>query len=89
MGKLTGIVVNEGSGKTASAHDLRRSFGHRWAPRLMPIHLMSLMRHENIQTTMDCYVDIDPAETAEKVWKEYRNVCTTAEKVVGPQGFEP
>ena len=37
--------------KTASAHDLRRAFGERWAARLMPAQLMELMRHETIETT--------------------------------------
>ncbi|MFM7414141.1 MAG: hypothetical protein ACKO6E_13180, partial [Planctomycetota bacterium] len=42
--------------KTASAHDLRRAFGERWAARLMPAQLMELMRHESIDTTLSYYV---------------------------------
>lgn len=42
--------------KTASAHDLGRSFGERWASRLMPAELMELMRHESIETTLAYYV---------------------------------
>ena len=34
--------------KFASAHDLRRSFGERWAERVLPKVLMELMRHESI-----------------------------------------
>ena len=43
IGKKAGVVVNKADGKFASAHDLRRSFGTRWAPRVKPI---TLMRHE-------------------------------------------
>lgn len=42
--------------KYASAHDLHRSFGERWAARVMPQILMQLMRHEAIETTMRYYV---------------------------------
>ena len=42
--------------KFASAHDLRRSFGERWAERVLPKVLMELMRHESIGTTMRFYV---------------------------------
>ncbi len=37
-------------------HDLRRSFGERWATRVMPQVLMELMRHESIEATMNYYV---------------------------------
>ncbi len=36
IGKKAGVVVSPESGKTASAHDLRRSFGTRWARKVMP-----------------------------------------------------
>lgn len=50
--------VNAKSGKTkcATAHDLRRSFGTRWASRVMPAVLQQMMRHASIQTTMRFYV---------------------------------
>jgi len=38
--------------KYASAHDLRRAFGERWAARIMPAQLKDLMRHESIETTL-------------------------------------
>src|SRR5687768_9581479 len=48
FGRAAGIVVDEkGKKKHASAHDLRRSFGERWARKVMPQVLMELMRHEN------------------------------------------
>jgi hypothetical protein len=32
IGELAGVLVSKAEGKFASAHDLRRSFGTRWAP---------------------------------------------------------
>ena len=55
FGKAAKIIVNSRS-KFASAHDLRRSFGERWAMRVMPQLLMQLMRHSSIETTMRFYV---------------------------------
>jgi integrase len=58
-----------GKVKFASAHDLRRSFGTRWA-RLVPTAvLMQLMRHESIQTTNADYVDLDADEIAEDLYR--------------------
>ena len=70
IGKAAGVKVSEIGGKVkfASAHDLRRSFGTRWAKRLMPAQLMVLMRHENINTTMKFYVDLPASELAEELW---------------------
>ena len=45
-----------------SAHDLRRSFGERWASRLMPQVLKELMRHESIETTLNFYVGTQRAD---------------------------
>lgn len=42
--------------KCATAHDLRRSFGTRWASLVMPAVLQTMMRHASIQTTMSFYV---------------------------------
>ena len=49
-------------------HDLRRSFGSRWADKVKPHILQQLMRHENIKTTMDYYVQSEAEEIAEAVW---------------------
>ena len=54
--------------KYASAHDLRRSFGERWAARIMPQLLMQLMRHEAIETTMKYYVGRNAETTADALW---------------------
>lgn len=48
----------------ASAHDLRRAFGERWAKRVMPMVLKELMRHESVTTTEKYYVGINAQETA-------------------------
>jgi integrase len=54
--------------KYASAHDLRRSFGSRWALRVMPIYLKELMRHSNIATTMRYYIEVQAQELAATIW---------------------
>lgn len=60
--------VRVGVDKTASAHDLRRAFGERWASRLMPAQLMELMRHESIETTLSFYVGRNAERTAAILW---------------------
>lgn len=66
IGKAAGILVNET--KYASAQDFRRSFGFRWAKRVLPSVLKELMRHSDIQTTMQFYVGILADDAAEIVW---------------------
>jgi len=73
IGKKAGVVVNKADGKFASAHDLRRAFGTRWAKRVMPAVLRRLMRHSSIATTMGYYVDLDSAEVADQLWASYGN----------------
>ena len=60
--------MNRDTGKCASAHDLRRAFGQRWAARIMPQILMQLMRHEDISTTMKFYVGKEAEATADVLW---------------------
>jgi integrase len=57
------------AGRHAGAHDLRRSFATRWAPRLAPAVLQKLMRHTSITTTMKYYVDLDSQQLAELLWR--------------------
>jgi integrase len=87
IGKAAGVVVDERKKrgevvrKFASAHDLRRAFGKRWAARLMPNDLRELMRHEDISTTMKFYVGQSAEETADKIWQAAGNtVGNTAER---------
>ncbi len=64
------IVSRDGSEVTyATAHDLRRSFGDRWALRVMPVVLKELMRHASIETTMKYYVGRSAEQTAGIVWQ--------------------
>lgn len=69
IGEAAGIVVNHAPLKYASAHDLRRSFGERWARRVMPAILMQLMRHESIETTMKYYVGREAETTADLLYQ--------------------
>lgn len=71
-GKSAGVKVSTDAKsrklKFASAHDLRRSFGERWASRVMPQVLMVLMRHESIETTMKYYVGRNAQTAADVLW---------------------
>jgi integrase len=71
IGKKAGVVVNKADGKFATAHDLRRSFGTRWAKKVMPAVLQRLMRHANITTTMKYYVTLDADELADELWADH------------------
>ncbi len=68
--------VRVDSKKTASAHDMRRAFGERWASRLMPAQLMELMRHESIDTTLSYYVGRNAERTAAILWHEHEKAMT-------------
>jgi integrase len=69
IGKKAGVRVSDT--KTASAHDLRRSFGLRWADRVKPHILQQLMRHASVQTTLTFYVQSDADDMAEAVWSAF------------------
>jgi len=78
IGELAGVKVNTcprtGKVKFASAHDLRRSFGERWAARVMPGTLQELMRHESLDTTMRFYVGRNAERTASQLWAAHAQV---------------
>jgi integrase len=91
IGKAAGVKVatdpRTGKVKYASAHDLRRSFGERWASRVMPQVLMALMRHESIDTTMRYYVGRNANTTADAVWEAFeRGQKGTVSGTVGQNG---
>jgi integrase len=69
IGTKANLVVNSDTGKYASAHDFRRSFGSRWARKVMPAVLQKLMRHADIKTTMKFYADQDAEDVGDVVWK--------------------
>ncbi len=77
IGKAAGVKVytnpkDSAKVKFASAHDLRRAFGARWAARVMPAQLMELMRHESIETTLRFYVGTNAQRTNDVIWDAYR-----------------
>ncbi len=71
-------MVNLYTGKFASAHDLRRSFGQRWAARVMPQILMQLMRHEDMSTTMKYYVGKEAEATADVLYAAVKKLGTNS-----------
>lgn len=77
FGERAGIIVGKPPAKSkkthkyASAHDLRRAFGDRWAKRLLPQQLQRLMRHEAIQTTLTYYVSRDAADLSKVLWDHH------------------
>lgn len=66
IGRQAGVKVSPT--KYASAHDLRRSFGTRWALRVHPFVLQKMMRHASLQTTMAYYVRLGSNQLAEQIW---------------------
>ena len=79
IGKQAGVLVNHTQRKTASAHDLRRSFGSRWASKVKPAILRLLMRHESIETSLKYYVEHDSEEVSRELWAEWEGKQGTAE----------
>jgi integrase len=71
IGRKAEVEVKPGSGKFATCHDFRRSFGTRWARRVMPAELKLLMRHASIETTMKYYVGIEADDIAAGLWARF------------------
>jgi len=68
IGEAAGVIVNA-AGESASAHDLRRSFGYRWAMSgVSPGLLKALMRHASITTTLKFYVVAEAERLAREAW---------------------
>lgn len=75
-GRLAGVIVGtttDGLPRYATAHDFRRTFGMRWAPRVMPIVLRDMMRHESLDTTMQYYVDMEADRIGDIIWSAAEN----------------
>jgi integrase len=68
IGKAAGVIVVRKSNKFASAHDLRRTFGAKWAKVVMPAVLQQLMHHESIETTTKYYAGLEAEEIADAAW---------------------
>ena len=75
IGKAGGVKVftypRTGKVKCALAHNLRWTFGERWAARLMPVQLMEVIRHKNIETTLRYYVRANTQRTAQTIWAAF------------------
>lgn len=69
IGREANVCVNPATGKSASAHDLRRAFGYRWSRRVTTPQLQELMRHSSIQTTLTYYVGQNAETTAQELWE--------------------
>ena len=81
IGKAAKVKVDEkdGSEKFASAHDIRRAFGTRWAKIVPASLLQQLMRHSNIETTMSFYVNITAKDTMSEIRRHVRKNQVTPE----------
>lgn len=83
IGKRAGVYVSET--KTASAHDLRRSFGDRWSERLYPNQLQILMRHKDSKTTQKFY----SKRQAQAVASAVANLLRSGNTFGNTDHFEP
>ncbi len=74
-GKAAGIITKQSGDRTvyASAHDLRRAFGNRWARRIPAHDLQLLMRHSDIQTTLKFYVGQRSDDAGDAIWNALAN----------------
>lgn len=73
----------------ASAHDLRRSFGFRWANRVWPHVLQQLMRHASIETTKRYYVQSEADEIGAAVWSAMADLRRDSTTISLPLPIEP
>jgi integrase len=85
IGQASGVVVNK-QGKTASAHDLRRTFAMGLIRRgVNPIDLQSVMRHSDFETTRVFYLQAD----AEEVAKRLAEKLDPVKKYLGTRADKP
>ncbi|MEO2036091.1 MAG: site-specific integrase [Planctomycetaceae bacterium] len=83
IGEKAGVKVSET--KFASAHDLRRSFGKRWADKVKPHVLQQLMRHDSLETTMRYYVQSDADEIGAALWSVYDSEMRDTTTILLPE----
>ncbi|MEO1915026.1 MAG: site-specific integrase [Myxococcales bacterium] len=85
IGQASGVVVNK-QGKTASAHDLRRTFAMGLIRRgVNPVDLQSVMRHSDFMTTRVFYLQAE----AEEVAKRLAEKLSPAKKYLGTRADKP
>lgn len=71
IGAAAKVIVGEkanGDPQFATAHDFRRTFALRWAPKVMPIVLKDLMRHSSLETTLRYYVGLNADRMGDALW---------------------
>lgn len=70
-GEIKGIVVRVSPERTATAHELRRTFCSRVVRMsgLTTVEQMALMRHRSLQTTQAYYLDADASGLGSKLWR--------------------
>lgn len=66
IGQACRILVDEN--KHASAHDIRRAFGSRWAKVVRPLTLQKLMRHRDFTTTLKYYIGLEAEDAGAELW---------------------
>lgn len=67
IGEKAGVKVDPDTGKTASAHDLRRSFATVMEDRLTPTELQLTMRHRDFRTTQKHYLRKNAIDIAKRM----------------------
>lgn len=89
IGERAGVVVSHrgDTPKFASAHDLRRGFGFRWAHRVPAVTLQQMMRHQSIQTTQEFYLGRDAEAAADIAWASIANTMANT-RSAGPVGAD-
>lgn len=85
IGGAAKVIVND-DGKAASAHDFRRAFGTRWAQKVMPAVLRTLMRHADVATSLKFYVGISVSDAGAALWPAPE---TPRDKLKSPSGSRP
>lgn len=86
IGQDAGVIVAkspDGAVKYASAHDLRRSFGARWASRVLPQQLQEMMRHRSISTTLLFYVGDQAAAIESAMYSAVAKIANTSANTSG------
>jgi integrase len=69
IGRTAGVVTEPGDDpKHATAHDLRRTFGTRWALKVRPMTLQRMMRHKDLSTTLRFYVGLSVEDLGAELW---------------------
>jgi integrase len=84
IGRAAKIVTY--ASKHASAHDLRRTFGTRWALKVPPVVLQKLMRHATIETTMKYYVNLEASTVGSVLWNGVQSAAKSQRGTAGVRG---